>query len=154
MTQCHYSADVDATPNVALKRKLAALEQAYMLQCQEIARLKMPHMPRLSEISDHATAEQASDVPVLSPNENEHSRAGLSPADSFTPNDTTSFGFTAPCVRREETERDAILILQALVSLPDTESTTFLARLRLGEDWCSIARGLRPTEIRHDKATQ
>ncbi|KAM0721622.1 hypothetical protein Q7P37_002547 [Cladosporium fusiforme] len=138
--------DKDASPITALKRKHSALCQAYAEQGRELSRLKAQYEP--GPLEDSPTRVDSS---VSSQN----SLQSVDSSSHQTPSFNTLPSTTSPPQQRsEEPDGSAERLLKALVSQSDIESTTLLARLRLGEDWRVIANDLPPEAVTSETGIQ
>lgn len=156
--QCRYSADADATPIVALKRRYYAVCQARADDRAMIDRLRSALNARdLDASQNRGTIITVRDKPNIMSNPAEgninlaYDTGAKSPhVDAFQhcpslPCDQASFGLAtvlqSPSFRGDGQHQGnhAMLLLQAMASKSDIESTAMLARLRMGHDWRKIA---------------
>lgn len=136
---CQYSADADASPMTALKRRYTALSEAYTQQGRRLAHLKTHREIDISKSPLEATRDPTS-IDLLS---NQLETRSVEPLSSDSATSTSASWSTSSSEKdTQDTAMRAMTILRALAFKPDMESIALLARIRSGENWCDIAQGL------------
>lgn len=130
----------------ALKRRYSALCRAHAEQGREIIRLKALYEPN--------STDEASTAIDLTLSESSLQDLESGPLDQVDFPDTPSMPSTESQQPQEDSEGSAEVVLHALISRSDFESTTLLARLRMGEDLHAVADELSSKVVTSEMGLQ
>jgi hypothetical protein len=140
--QCDYSADADANPIIALKRKHTALNEAYNAQRREIALLQSRAGQGITNDFPETHVQGTGQVPITPAPGSDLDNNRLSVAIRSAHRNESPVHHRFSQRREVNHKSQAVDILHALTFTSDQDSIILLSRLRLGESWTTVAGSL------------